>query len=65
MRVAVVESNVITNIIVAAAPDGKTTFELPRGKSIGDAYIDAPTQLDILEAQITYTAMMTGTLLEV
>lgn len=25
----------------------------------------APTQLDIIEAQVTYTAMMTGTLLEV
>lgn len=24
-----------------------------------------PTQLDIIEAQVTYTAMMTGTLLEV
>ena len=26
---------------------------------------EAPTQLDILEAQVTYTAMMTDTLLEV
>lgn len=26
---------------------------------------DTPTQLDRIEAQITYTAMMTGTLLEV
>lgn len=25
---------------------------------------DIPTQLDIIEAQVTYTAMMTGTLLE-
>lgn len=27
--------------------------------------INAPTQMDILEAQVTYTAMMTDTLLEV
>ena len=26
---------------------------------------EQPTQLDIIEAQVTYTAMMTGTLLEV
>lgn len=27
--------------------------------------VDEPTQLDIIEAQVTYTAMMTDTLLEV
>lgn len=26
--------------------------------------VEAPSQLDVIEAQITYTAMMTGTLLE-
>lgn len=65
MRVAVVENNVITNVIIAERPDGKTTFELPHGKWVGDLYADAPSQLDILEAQVTYTAMMTDTLLEV
>ena len=27
--------------------------------------VESPSQLDIIEAQVTYTAMMTGTLLEV
>lgn len=27
--------------------------------------VETPTQLDVIEAQVTYTAMMTGTLLEV
>lgn len=31
----------------------------------GDAEIAKPTQLDRIEAQVTYTAMMTDTLLEV
>ena len=29
-----------------------------------DAPVDEPTQLDIIEAQLTYTAMMTDTLLQ-
>lgn len=27
--------------------------------------VDIPTQLDVIEAQVAYTAMMTGTLMEV
>ena len=27
--------------------------------------VNAPSQLDVIEAQVTYTAMMTGTMLEV
>lgn len=30
-----------------------------------EAPVEAPSQLDIIEAQVAYTAMMTGTLLEV
>ena len=30
-----------------------------------DNVVPTPTQLDIIEAQVAYTAMMTGTLLEV
>lgn len=40
------------------AHNGKYTVE-------DDGYEDQPTQLDRVEAQITYTAMMTDTLLEV
>lgn len=40
--------------------DGKYVYNpLPKAE-----VVEQPTQLDIIEAQITYTAMMTGTLLE-
>lgn len=48
-------------IAKAEANDGKYTIEddgLPDPE-------DTPTQLDIIEAQVAYTAMMTDTLLEV
>ena len=48
-------------IAKAEANDGKYTIEddgLPDPE-------DTPTQLDIIEAQVTYTALMTDTLLEV
>ena len=61
------------------APAGAVAVEqLPEGDIADYLYIDGqyvydplpvpeevPTQLDILEAQVTYTAMMTDTLLEV
>ena len=60
--------------------DAVTVDELPQGDISDYRYIDgefvydplpieevseAPTQLDFIEAQVTYTAMMTYTLLEV
>ena len=56
--------------IVESLPEGN----LPDYQYINNEFIynplpkekikEAPSQLDIIEAQITYTAMMTGTLLE-
>ena len=63
-----------------APQDAVFVDELPEGditdyRRVGDEYIcdpipveapvEAPSQLDIIEAQVAYTAMMTGTLLEV
>ena len=58
-------------IIVASLPEGNIADYLYQN----DEYIydpisvvepeDKPSQLDIIEAQVTYTAMMTDTLLEV
>lgn len=63
-----------------APQDAVLVDELPEGditnyRRVGDEYIydpipieveeEAPSQLDIIEAQVTYTAMMTDTLLEV
>lgn len=59
-------------VIVDTLPDGDITAY----KYINNEYVydplpepepaeEEPTQLDILEAQVTYTAMMTDTLLEV
>ena len=45
-------------------------YPLAENEAVGDIVIEGefeieqPTQLDTVEAQITYTAMMTGTLLE-
>lgn len=57
--------------IVEALPDGN----LPDYQFIDNQFVynplpkeepvEQPTQLDIIEAQVTYTAMMTNTLLEV
>ena len=42
--------------------DGQFIYDpLPEGKNLATT----PSQLDIIEAQVTYTAMMTDTLLEV
>lgn len=56
--------------IVDTLPEGN----LPDYQYINDEFIynplpkeeveEVPSQLDVIEAQITYTAMMTGTLLE-
>ena len=56
---------------VETLPDGDITdYKYQNGKYIYDPLPKPeetvePTQLDILEAQVTYTAMMTDTLLEV
>ena len=59
--------NIIENIIVAEADFAETIGALPyyEDAEIGHEYhvSPEPTQLDILEAQVTYTAMMTDTLL--
>lgn len=44
-------------LVKQTAYNGEYTIE-------DDGIIPAPTQLDIIEAQVTYTAMMTDTLLE-
>lgn len=54
-------------------PDGDVSeyrYDVTTGEFIHDPLPEPevdekPTQLDIIEAQVTYTAMMTGTLLEV
>ena len=61
-----------------APADAVTVEALPEGAYSDYRYVDGefihdplpkvepkPTQLDIIEAQVTYTAMMTDTLLEV
>lgn len=57
--------------IVESLPDGNLyEYRYIDGEFIHDPLPEAkedikPTQLDIIEAQVAYTAMMTGTLLEV
>ena len=57
--------------IVTTLPDGDITdYKYVRGKYVYDplpveVIEEQPSQLDIIEAQVTYTAMMTDTLLEV
>jgi len=73
MNYCIVNSdNIITNIIVAEESFAESIHALPyyEGAQIGGEYAPpeeevVPTQLDIIEAQVTYTAMMTDTLLEV
>ena len=67
MEYLIVENNVITNIIVCDNDDIAAKFgALPsyEGAAIGKPYQPAANQLDRIEAQITYTAIMTDTLLE-
>ena len=45
--------------------NGKRTYKNVQTGVLIDNEVAEPTQLDILEAQVTYTAMMTDTLLEV
>lgn len=57
--------------IVDKLPEGDVTeYKYVDGEYVHDPLpveelIEKPSQLDILEAQVTYTAMMTDTLLEV
>lgn len=58
--------------IVDEFPDGDITdYKYINGKYVYDPLTkpeepeEQPSQLDVLEAQVTYTAMMTDTLLEV
>lgn len=46
-----VENGVVTSMTAGVVPEPDPELE------------DEPTQLDVIEAQVTYTAMMTGTLL--
>ena len=56
--------------VVEKLPDGDVTeYRYIDGEFVYDPKpttfpVYKPTQLDIIEAQVTYTAMMTGTLLE-
>lgn len=75
MEYCIVEDDVIVNVIVAEADFAAEIGALPGydGAVIGGVYAPpppepepapAPTQLDRIEAQVTYTAMMTDTLME-
>lgn len=58
-------------ILVEAMPEGDAyEYRYVEGEFIHDplavqTVVEQPTQLDRIEAQVAYTAMMTGTLLEV
>lgn len=59
-------------VLVDALPDGNIAdYRYVDGKYVHDPLPEPgetdpePTQLDLIEAQVTYTAMMTDTLLEV
>ena len=71
MNYCIVKDGVIVNMIVCADDQTAEAFNaLPdyEGAIIGEVYElpePEPTQLDLIEAQVTYTAMMTDTLLEV
>ncbi len=75
MTYCIVSNGVIVNMIVAEADFAAEIGALPAyaGAVIGGAYTPPapepepepePTQLDRIEAQVTYTAMMTDTLME-
>lgn len=75
MEYCIVKDGVIVNMIVAEADFAGEVGALPayEGAAIGGTYTPpapepepapAPTQLDRIEAQLTYTAMMTDTLME-
>lgn len=73
MNYCIVNSdNIITNIIIAEETFAKSIGALPyyEGAQIDSEYTpeedkNQPTQLDRIEAQVAYTAMMTDTLMEV
>ena len=58
-------------VVVEALPDGDiTNYRYVDGEFVYDpqlveSEVDTPSQIDRIEAQVTYTAMMTDTLLEV
>lgn len=60
-----------TNIVDALPKGNITDYKYTEGEFIYDPLPEPeppepePSQLDVLEAQVTYTAMMTDTLLEV
>lgn len=76
MNYCIVKNGIIENVIVCDSAEVAAQFgALPGydGAAIGTPYAPppappepdpAPTQLDRVEAQATYTAMMTDTLLE-
>ena len=67
MNYCIVENGMITNIIVCENDEIAAKFgALPsyEGAAIGKPYQPTANQLDRIEAQITYTAIITDTLLE-
>ena len=73
MDYCIVKDGLIENIIVCESDEIAAVFgAVPAydGAKIGEVYnppdvVPEPTQLDLIEAQVAYTAMMTDTLLEV
>ena len=73
MEYLILSDGLIENIIVCEDDETAALFNaLPSYERaiIGEEYnppevVPEPTQLDLIEAQIAYTAMMTDTLLEV
>lgn len=68
-----VEQKLLLSTVIAKCPTQAifdTNYSIAKEKAIGEIIIEGefdveePTQLDIIEAQVTYTAMMTDTLLE-
>ena len=69
------ESGIKPKLILKDFPYSEEAFEAAKREAYNGEYeiyddgqpapTAVPTQLDILEAQVTYTAMMTDTLLEV
>lgn len=70
MEYCIVENNIIVNVIVAEDDFAQSIGAVPSydGAKIGDEYTPPykplpHTDKDTLEAQVVYTAMITGTLI--
>lgn len=60
-----VNINVNDNIVTSMEVNQNALDEYIASLPEPEAIVEKPTQLDLIEAQVTYTAMMTDTLLEV